>query len=87
MGAMAPTSARQALTTTLAPVDGSAGQLPVGLSLPGTEAQPRWPLEHEPEFGLSHRETFPVRMKKGTPTQRQFSISRRRAAYVSVVDP
>jgi len=30
--------------------------------------------------------SFPVRMKKGTPDQRQFSISSRRAAYVSVVE-
>jgi hypothetical protein len=29
---------------------------------------------------------LPVRMKKGTPDQRQFSISSRRAAYVSVVE-
>ena len=29
---------------------------------------------------------LPVRMKNGTPAQRQFSISRRSAAYVSVVE-
>ena len=29
---------------------------------------------------------LPVRMKKGTPDQRQLSISRRSAAYVSVVE-
>ena len=32
------------------------------------------------------RRRLPVRMKNGTPDQRQFSISRRRAAYVSVVE-
>ena len=30
---------------------------------------------------------LPVRMKNGTPAQRQFSMSSRSAAYVSVVDP
>ena len=30
---------------------------------------------------------LPVRMKKGTPAQRQFSMSSRSAAYVSVVEP
>ena len=30
--------------------------------------------------------SLPVRMKKGTPAQRQFSISSRSAAYVSVVE-
>ena len=29
---------------------------------------------------------FPVRMKKGTPDQRQLSMSSRSAAYVSVVE-
>ena len=29
---------------------------------------------------------FPVRMKNGTPDQRQLSMSSRRAAYVSVVE-
>ena len=29
---------------------------------------------------------FPVRMKNGTPAQRQFSMSSRSAAYVSVVE-
>jgi hypothetical protein len=30
--------------------------------------------------------SLPVRMKKGTPDHRQLSISRRNAAYVSVVE-
>ena len=44
-------------------------------------------LEDEPELGLRRPGSrLPVRMKNGTPAQRQFSISSRSAAYVSVVE-
>ena len=58
----------------------------VGLGGGEPEAEPRRMLEDDADLGLGHREALAVRMKNGTPDQRQFSISSRSAAYVSVVE-
>jgi hypothetical protein len=41
--------------------------------------------EDEAQLGLGYGSRLPVRMNIGTPSQRQFSTSRRSATYVSVV--
>ena len=89
IGATAPlASARCAPTTIRIPVDGSSLTT---IWFGSGEATPK------PSFGGCLKTTrtsvcvagrrLPVRMKNGTPAQRQFWISSRSAAYVSVVDP
>jgi hypothetical protein len=79
--------ARWAPTTTRIPVDGSS-LTTIWFGLRQREAEPELGrmLEHDPTSVCVIGRRLPVRMKKGTPDQRQFSISSRSAAYVSVVE-
>ena len=86
-GAAPGVSARCASATTLIPIVGSSL---ITTWFGSASAKPK------PSLGgrLKTRRTsvcvvgsrLPVRMKNGTPDQRQFSISSRSAAYVSVVE-
>ena len=64
-------------------LDDQLGRL--GSAVERREAETRWVLEDEANLGLGDRGCrLPVRMKNGTPDQRQLSISSRSAAYVLV---
>ena len=90
IGPIRPRSVRRASTWKRIPVDGSS----LMTSWLGSGS---WFFGQKPRRGgrLKTRRSsvwvtgsrLPVRMKNGTPAQRQFSMSSRSAAYVSVVEP
>jgi hypothetical protein len=90
IGAIRATSARCASTFIRTPVDGSS----FTTSWFGSDRCPGGPNPSRGGRLNTSRSSvcvtgsrLPVRMKNGTPAQRQFSMSSRRAAYVSVVEP